>query len=205
MIAITPEDQEWYTPAYILDLVYSVIGIPDLDPCCNRYGSPNVVAKDYCRLPFRDGLTEPWHGNVFLNPPYGRGISTWIDKACSEYLTGNTKEMIALVPVKCDTQWWAELTNTALCWCAIRGRVDFSNPAISTIEQTLRKTGTFASAVVLCTTEKATLQKFLEIFNRIGDVWIPHNLNRRIQFPREFYGGANIKQRPIHTKAAHGM
>ena len=187
MIAVTPEDQEWYTPQHILDRVYAVIGQPDIDPCCNRYGPPNVAAKYYCRLPERDGLTEPWHGNVFLNPPYGREIGKWIDKACAEYLAGNTHTMIALVPVKCDTQWWAEMMGTAVCWCAIRGRLNFGSP--NAADENKRKTGTFASAVVLFTADGVTLQRFWDTFGRVGDIWIPSNIWYRTRFPREKYGG----------------
>ena len=187
MIAVTPEDMEWYTPPHILDRVYAVIGRPDLDPCCNRHGPPNVAANDYCRLPERDGLTEPWRGNVFLNPPYGREIGKWIDKACAEYLAGNTHTMIALVPVKSDTQWWAEMMGTAVCWCAIRGRLNFINPG--TADEHKRKTGTFASAAVLFAPDTATLKRFWDAFGRVGDIWVPSNIPYRTQYPRERYGG----------------
>lgn len=193
MIAVTPNDPEWYTPQHILDRVYSVIGRPDLDPCCNRHGPANVAAKDYCRLPERDGLAEPWHGNIYLNPPYGRDIGKWIDKACAEYLAGNTRAMIALVPVKCDTQWWAKMAGTALCWCAIRGRLSFSAPGS---DGGGRNTGTFASAAVLFAEDNAVFYRFLEVFGRIGDIWIPANLGYRQQFPREFYAGPGIHRTP---------
>lgn len=172
MIAITPEDPEWYTPQHILDRVYLVIGCPDIDPCCNRYGPANVIARDYCRLPERDGLTEEWRGVVFLNPPYGREIGQWIDKAVAEYATGHTTALIALMPVKSDTRWWQKIMAKSPCWCAVRGRLNFTNPQVRP-DDTQRKRGTFASAIVLCSTDPETIRRFTDAFGDLGQIWYP--------------------------------
>jgi hypothetical protein len=31
--------------------------------------------------PADDGLSLPWHGSVFANPPYGRELRRWVRKA----------------------------------------------------------------------------------------------------------------------------
>jgi hypothetical protein len=168
MIAIDPNNPEWYTPSTILDRVYSVLGGVTLDPCCNLYGSPNVIAEKHYRLPI-DGLSEPWgFGNttIFMNPPYGRVIQNWTHKLTYEYNKGGIKSAIALVPVKTDTIWWNDLMNSAACWCAVRGRISFKNPSGKNTQ-----TGTFASAVVLLSDDKSTVYKFVSSFDDIGSIW----------------------------------
>ena len=44
-----------------------------------------------------DGLSLPWRGTVFLNPPYGRELPVWISKARSEVGSENAKTAVALI------------------------------------------------------------------------------------------------------------
>jgi phage N-6-adenine-methyltransferase len=119
----TSETDEWYTPKEILDSVIEVFGEIDLDPCSNNKDSPNVPANSH--FTYEDnGLTREWKGTVYMNPPYGREIVDWVDKLLSEWEKGNI-EAIALVPARTDTAWFAKLD--AHPWCAVRGRLKFSN------------------------------------------------------------------------------
>lgn len=85
MIAITPEECEFYTPDTILERVYKVFDI-DLDPCSPVDCKP-VKAKNYFTKN-DDGLSQLWFGNVFCNPPYGSQLKVWINKLTSEYTRG---------------------------------------------------------------------------------------------------------------------
>lgn len=52
-----------------------------------------------------DGLAQDWTGeNVWMNPPYGRGIDKWIAKAHEAKGTGTLT--VALIPARTDTLWW---------------------------------------------------------------------------------------------------
>src|SRR5262249_42668683 len=55
-----------------------------------------------------DGLSLPWHGTVFVNPPYGRAIARWIAKARGEVERGNASKVVALIPARTDTAYWHE-------------------------------------------------------------------------------------------------
>lgn len=59
-------EKTWLTPRYILD----ALGHFDIDPCCPQ-NMPWRTA-DTMLTKAEDGTTAPWHGRVWLNPPYGR-------------------------------------------------------------------------------------------------------------------------------------
>ena len=63
---------EWLTPRYIIDAFPAF----DLDPCSPRV-RPFDTAKEHFTID-DDGLSKVWHGNVWLNPPYGDEITTWM-------------------------------------------------------------------------------------------------------------------------------
>lgn len=56
-----------------------------------------------------DGLRLPWWGTVWVNPPYGRGIGRWIEKAVREVAAGRADRVVMLVPAATSTRWWHAL------------------------------------------------------------------------------------------------
>jgi len=98
---------EWYTPDHILNALYDVFGEKfDLDPCSptrNADKAPVKARKYYTQK--NDGLLLPWHGVVFMNPPYS-DVSSWTKKAMNSVLKGQAKSVVGLVPVRTDTRWW---------------------------------------------------------------------------------------------------
>lgn len=75
---------------------------------CDRFFSPET-----------DGLSQEWFGHCWCNPPYGRRIGKWVEKAAtSEALT------VMLLPARTDTAWFHD-------YCLgreirfIRGRIKF--------------------------------------------------------------------------------
>ena len=87
---------EWYTPKSVFD----ALGVGfDLDVCSPGLDKTWVPAE--CALTIADdGLTSPWHGFVWCNPPYGKGIDKWINRM-AEHNNG-----IALLPARPDTAWF---------------------------------------------------------------------------------------------------
>lgn len=65
----------WLTPPFILQ----ALGVFDLDPCAAPTPRPWVTALTHWG---RDdnSLQRPWHGRVWLNPPYGpkASIAPWL-------------------------------------------------------------------------------------------------------------------------------
>ena len=100
---------EWYTPPWLLERIVAFYGGNYLDPCP---ASSGVVREN--------GLTGNWRGqSVYVNPPYGKPIKSWIIKAMTE----PCREVILLVPAYTETAWFAPLYAHTLCF--IRGRVQF--------------------------------------------------------------------------------
>jgi hypothetical protein len=90
---------DWYTPPEY----FTALGLVfDLDPC-----SPGpdhwVPAKQIYTIE-NDGLIQPWHGLVFMNPPYGgrNGHVPWLVKFLDH---GNG---IAIVRAYTSSGWWHE-------------------------------------------------------------------------------------------------
>ena len=63
---------EWLTPPGIL----SALGPFDLDPCAPVQRPWPTAAQHFTVAD--DGLKKPWHGRVWLNPPYGDQTGRWL-------------------------------------------------------------------------------------------------------------------------------
>jgi hypothetical protein len=94
----------------------------DLDPCSNSKTAPNVPAEQHYNRD-NDGLSRLWHARVYLNPPYGAGIESWIDKLAAEVAAGRGREAITLVPGRTDTTWFRRRPTELICF---NGRLRFS-------------------------------------------------------------------------------
>lgn len=122
---------EHYTPKFLITVIENFFdGVIGLDPCSNS-GIPNVPALHHFSF-IDNGLIRPWLSirrkptNVFMNPPYGRGIiDKWIKKLCEEYSNGNVYEAITLVPARTSTKWFDRFEEFGCPTCFIDGRLTF--------------------------------------------------------------------------------
>lgn len=150
------ESEEWNTPGSIVELVLTLLGEVDLDPCSNSKKKPNVPAKKVFTKN-EDGLSHEWEGKVYMNPPYGKVLAAWVEKLASEFESGRVVEALALVPSRTDTEWFRRLQNYPRCF--LHGRLKFGeqeNPA------------PFPSMVVYF--GKRT-DAFLRVFGVVGDIY----------------------------------
>lgn len=144
------------TPGNIIAATLACLGEIDLDPCSEGDEPPNIPAHAHYTVA-DDGLAHPWHGRIYMNPPYGQEIGDWVEKLCSEYEAKRANEAIALVPSRTDTQWWARLRDYPVCF--VRGRLTFvgsENPA------------PFPSAVFYLGRD---LDEFYHTFGCLGDIY----------------------------------
>jgi phage N-6-adenine-methyltransferase len=112
----------WATPKSFFDSLDKEFKFT-LDACAS---SDNAKCENYFSLK-EDGLSQDWSGNVvFCNPPYGRGIKSWIKKAYEESLKGNTK-VVMLIPSRTDTKYWHEYVMKAQEIRFVKGRLKFGD------------------------------------------------------------------------------
>ena len=69
----------------------------DFDPC------PLNTAPD------QDGLNIPWGKRCYINPPYGRAIPVWLNKALLEIQNGNIELAVFLLPSYTDVKWFHDI------------------------------------------------------------------------------------------------
>jgi hypothetical protein len=108
---------EWYTP---IELIRS-LGEFDLDPACGPKCGSRTAKRHYeC-----DGLSRPWFGRVWLNPPFSC-VPPWVDRMV-EHNNG-----VMLVFGRVDAAWFQRACEAAAGVYLIRGRVQFDRPGGST-------------------------------------------------------------------------
>lgn len=100
----------WATPQDFFDRLNVKFGFT-LDVCATAENAK--CARFYTSAD--DGLSQPWAGVCWMNPPYGREIGKWMRKAYESSLRGAT--VVCLVPARTDTNWWHDY--------AMRGEVEF--------------------------------------------------------------------------------
>ena len=123
---------EWETPVDLFESLWSEFEGFDLDPCCqfNDYTAQRVLKNGgSVYTPADDGLSQPWHGKVYMNPPYGRGVETWVAKAFQEVMMGRAEVVVALLKSTTDTRWWHTYVEGFVVPRFIRGRLKFVNAA----------------------------------------------------------------------------
>ena len=123
----------WETPQDLFDALDKEFHFT-LDPCATH---TNAKCESYY-TEAEDGLIQSWAGVVFMNPPYGRKIGSWVQKAFSESMNGVT--VVCLLPARTDTKWWHSYVMRASEVRFIKGRLKFSNK---------KQNAPFPSAVVV--------------------------------------------------------
>ena len=85
----------WFTPPHIFDALDIDF---DLDPAAPPGGAPWIPATNHYSE-IDDGLLQPWHGLVWLNPPYSTP-RLWIERL------RKPGEGVALVPAHAAAAGW---------------------------------------------------------------------------------------------------
>lgn len=105
---------EWLTPPNIV----RALGRFDLDPCSPIVRPWPTAARHYTIED--DGLSAPWGGRVWLNPPYGSQTGAWL-RRLAEHGNG-----IALIFARTDTaMFFGEVWGRADAALFLRGRLFF--------------------------------------------------------------------------------
>lgn len=105
---------EWLTPPHIL----AACGSFDLDPCSPIDRPIDTAARHFTIED--DGLSQPWAGRVWCNPPYGAATVTWLARLAAH------GDGIALVFARTETDaWMRQVWAKADAILFIAGRLNF--------------------------------------------------------------------------------
>lgn len=114
-VLFSSKSENWETPPQLFQALDAEFHF-ELDVCalpenakCSRY----YTTDD-------DGLSQPWNGTCWCNPPYGRSVSAWVKKAAESETT-----VVMLLPARTDTKWFHEYIYGKAEVRFIKGRLKF--------------------------------------------------------------------------------
>jgi site-specific DNA-methyltransferase (adenine-specific) len=121
-VMFSSKSNDWATPQDFYNQLDAEFEFT-LDPCASQ--SSAKCASFYTADD--DGLSKDWEGHtVFMNPPYGRKIGNWIQKAYEEGEKSNTR-VVALIPARTDTKYWHNYCMKASEIRFVKGRLKFGH------------------------------------------------------------------------------
>lgn len=165
----------WYTPSLYIEAAHLVMGGIDLDPASCEFANRVVKAKRYFTAE-DNGLMYPWIAeSVWLNPPYGKtdqGGASYLEcfthHLLEQYICGNTKQAILLIPNNTATSWFTPLWKHPICFPS--HRVHFYT------EKEVNNHAAFGGCFIYLGPNES---RFVEVFRQFGTIV------RRISLPKQ--------------------
>ena len=121
-VLFSSKTDQWATPQSFFDSLNDEFHF-DLDPCAdvNNHKAELYFTKE------DDGLSKDWSGHrVFCNPPYGRTIGKWVEKAFEEGTKKNTL-VVLLIPARTDTSYFHDYIYNRAEIRFVPGRLKFGD------------------------------------------------------------------------------
>jgi phage N-6-adenine-methyltransferase len=110
----------WATPWPIVQELEERYGPFDLDPGAEQHTAK--APRFYTRED--DGLSHPWFGRVFVNPPYS-DPRPWCERAVRAVESEEAELVVMLLPASTDTGWFHEFVLPNADIEFLRGRIRF--------------------------------------------------------------------------------
>jgi phage N-6-adenine methyltransferase len=136
-VLFSSKETVWSTPQDFFnklneefDFTIDVCALPE-NAKCKRYFTPED-----------DALKQKWTGTCFCNPPYGREIGQWVEKASKSADEGAT--VVMLLPARTDTKWFHNYVYGKAEIRFVAGRLKFGGS---------KNSATFPSMVVIFRSE----------------------------------------------------
>ena len=108
----------WATPPEFFEELNKEFDF-DTDVCA----LPENTRCPHYYSPDDDGLRQSWTGSCWCNPPYGRQIGKWVEKAYMSSMLGAT--VVMLLPARTDTAWFHDYIYGKAEIRFVRGRLKF--------------------------------------------------------------------------------
>jgi phage N-6-adenine-methyltransferase len=94
---------DWATPQWLFDRLHAEFNFKlDVAASAKNAKCPVYISEDSLSKDWKE-LCDPT-GAIWMNPPYGRTIGRWLEKA---YLTARQgRTVVTLIPARTDTKYW---------------------------------------------------------------------------------------------------
>jgi hypothetical protein len=156
-------ENEWYTPADLIEAARRVLGAIDLDPATSLDAN-EVVKAGQIFTRQENGLAEPWHGRVWMNPPYAQPtITQFCAKLALHLIDGDVSAAVVLVNNATETEWFQTLARVSIAVCFPRHRVQFWAPDKTTAAPLQGQAVLYSGPV---------RDRFCAEFYGFGEVWV---------------------------------
>jgi site-specific DNA-methyltransferase (adenine-specific) len=119
-MSVKSESSDHPTPQWIFDLLNKIF-LFDLDVAASRDNAK--CPKFFSELD--NGLAQKWTGRVWMNPPYGKDIDHWVQKACHSVAYGHAQVVVGLLPNRTSANWYHCYVYRQAIEIPVRGRLRF--------------------------------------------------------------------------------
>lgn len=161
-VAHNSGENEWYTPAWIIEAARTAMGSIDCDPASSSTANQTVKAETFFTAE-DDGLGNRWDGNVWLNPPYSKElIGRFVEGVIERYHAGEVRQACVLVNNATETIWGQALIEASAAVCFLNSRVKFLRPDGST--------GAPLQGQMVCFLTSQYVNAFTDAFSEYGKV-----------------------------------
>lgn len=161
-VAHNSGENEWYTPAWIIEAARAAMGSIDCDPASSSTANQTVKAETFFTVE-DDGLGCRWDGNIWLNPPYSKElIGRFVEGVIDRYHAGEVQQACVLVNNATETLWGQALIEVSAAVCFLNSRVKFLRPDGST--------GAPLQGQMVCYLTALDVTAFTEAFSAYGKV-----------------------------------
>lgn len=124
------ESSEYATPPSLWRPLSKSVNGFDVDPASGAESTP-IAETRYTKED--DGLSKVWHGDVWLNPPWGdkqgggggENKERWLNKARNEAARDAVRTVTVLIVVDPTTEWFQKHVIEAPLICLLNSRIQF--------------------------------------------------------------------------------
>lgn len=119
-VLYSSRSEMWETPQDLFDALNEEFHFT-LDVCAT---AENAKCRTYYTEE-QDGLKQPWTGVCWCNPPYGKNVAAWVEKASQVDGT-----CVVLIPARTDTRWFHDWALGKAEIRFVKGRLKFGGSKV---------------------------------------------------------------------------